>query len=112
MNRPWKIWKGILGGIAIVLIINGCFKEQTIPDENDPGEQSRYLRFNQNEGIVDSVDQIILFTLCTDTLKSFAPHVNFNYYTSVRFEGRMLINDQVNELGEVRVNHPYQIIIS
>ena len=110
MDRARKIHKGILAVIAILLVFNGCYREDILPYDNGPQNEHSFLRIDQAYGFVDSADHIIMFTLGADTLKSFAPHIEFNGYTSVRFKGKALINNQANELGEVRVNHPYQIL--
>jgi len=110
MNTSRKIWKGILTGMTILMISHGCYKEQNIFVNNETGEEFNFLRINQADGFVDVVDRIIMFTLSMDTVNFFAPDIHINNYTSIQFEGSDLINDQVNELGEVMVNHPYQIV--
>ncbi len=110
MNWSGKIWKGILAGMIMLMISHGCFKEQIIPVDNQVNKDSVVLRINGADGFVDVADRIIMFTLSMDTLNFFAPDIHFNYYSSIQFEGRDLINNQVNELGEVMVNHPYQIV--
>ncbi len=105
-----RIAKNIFATAVLLLIIQGCYEEQTIVEESSTEEAYGVMQINQADGFVDVVNRFIMYPLPSETLKSFAANIHFFNYTTIRFEGRDLVNDRVNDFGEVRVNHPYQVI--
>lgn len=104
--------RSILFVLILIFLIRGCYEEVSMEEEGaDDTEQAvRVLSFDQIEGVVDSSMQTIYFTLPGDSLTSFAPAVDFHGYHLIRMENLDLVNGQVNDLGKVSVNKPYQIV--
>ncbi len=96
--------------ITTLLILNGCYEEQIIESIDGESKGVKILRINQIDGFVDIEDQLIFFTLGADTIQSFSSSIHFYDYESMQMDGKDLINDQVNELGDITVNYPYEII--
>jgi spore coat protein H len=69
----------------------------------------RVLGFDGVFAFTDLEEHLLLYTLPNDTISSFSPHVGFGDFESLEFEGRELKENEVNDLGEVVVNHSYMI---
>ena len=95
--------------ISLLILIQGCYKEIVTEDLEIP-ESKDFLSINKIKGILDSDDNLIMFTIGSDTLHSFQPLIQFNPYTSMTFQDQLLKNDQHNELGEIIVNKEYELI--
>jgi len=96
--------------LGMILIPQGCYQEQLIIDADINQYGKNILKINQSFGFVDFTDKIILYTIGADSIISFSPNISFSEYTSMSIDGKELIHNQVNELGDVGINHPYQII--
>ncbi len=67
----------------------------------------RVLEFDHVFAFVDKEERMLLYTLPSDTVSSFSPHVGFGAYESIEIDGRKLIDNKENDLGKVVVNHPF-----
>jgi len=99
-----------LFSLFMIVLLWGCYEEVPLEENHPEDKLLRVLSFDQIEGVVDSSMQTILFTLPVDSLASFAPEVDFHGYHHIQMDDQDLVNGQVNDLGEVKVNYPYQII--
>ena len=101
-------------GISLLLLsllcTAGCYKEQVTTEPKEWLVSGRVLEFDQVYVFADHRDRMLLYTLSSDTVPSFMPLVNFGDYDAVSFNGQELTNEEVNDLGEVRINHPYPIV--
>ena len=96
--------------LLALLFFTACYKEQVIVEPEDWPVSGRVLEFDQVYVFADHQDKKLLYTLSSDTVHSFKPHVNFGAYDAVSFNGLELNKDAVNDLGEVRINFPYQVV--
>jgi hypothetical protein len=108
--RP-NLYRAIPGllGLCLILIFRGCYEEVPISEEPPDGGSFRVISFNQVDGVVDTHENIIFFTIPSHKLTSFTPIVNFYNYSSVRLGQSELVNGELNELGEVEANRYYPI---
>ncbi len=99
---------GLLG-LFLILLLKGCYEEVSITEDSPEDGLLRVLSFDQVEGMVDTVENIIFFTVPSHKLNTFTPKVDFYGYSSVRMDQSELINGELNELGEVEANRYYSI---
>ncbi|MDF1574419.1 MAG: CotH kinase family protein [Bacteroidales bacterium] len=96
--------------LLTTLLTGGCYKEQVIRDPEVQVPAKRVFEFDRVNAFVDLQERMLLYTLPSDTLPSFRPQVNFGEYSAISINGRELVNDEINDLGEVMVNHPYRVV--
>jgi spore coat protein H len=101
--------------IYVLLLLSGvllqaCYKEQIIVDYKGMSLPGHVLKFDQVPAFADKQENIILYTLPSDTIVSFSPHVTFADYQSISINGKELIKNEINDLGEVLVNQPYRLV--
>lgn len=100
-------------GIALLLTLHlfkGCYKEQLIREPDEWLVRGRVLEFDQVYVFADHTRKLLLYTLPSDTVPSFRPRVNFGEYDAISINGSKLNNNEINDLGEVRINHPYPVV--
>ncbi len=91
------------------LFLGSCYKEIQLEDSEAWSISGRVLQFDQVYAFTDIQEEMLLYTLPADTILSFSPQVSFGDFESVDFEGIALKENEVNELGKVVVNHPYNV---
>jgi len=98
--------------IFLFILCQGCYEDINTESRKDPLPDTPYrlLQFDNVDGMIDLEEHTIMFTISRDTLLSFSPFTVFSGYNTVQIEGIKLRNEEVNELGEVVVNQPYQVI--
>lgn len=99
-----------LFSLLLIILLRGCYEEVPVGDNHPENDLHRVLSFDQIEGVVDSNMQTIFFTLPDDILTTFSPAVDFHGYLHIQMDDQDLVDGQVNDLGEVKVNHPYRIV--
>jgi len=94
--------------MVIFSLLRSCYLEHVLedPDENKRGQ---VVEFDQVFAFADLTDNILLYKLPSDTVSAFRPYIQFGDYRSVAIDGRELSPDEINDLGEVVVNHPYAV---
>ena len=108
--RP-NLHRAILGllGLCLILLFRGCYEEVPITEDPTDDGSFRVLSFDQVDGMVDTVENIIFFTIPSHKLSAYTPKVEFYGYSSVRMDHSELLNGELNELGMVEANHYYSI---
>lgn len=71
----------------------------------------RVLEFDGVFAFTDREEHLLLYTLPSDTIGSFSPYVRFGNYQAIEIDGIVLKENEVNELGEVVLNHPYVVTV-
>lgn len=106
-----NLHRAILGllGLGLILMFRGCYEEVPITEDPSDDGSFRVLSFDQVGGMVDTVENIIFFTIPSHKLASFKPKVDFYNYNSVRMGHAELVNGELNDLGEVEANRYYSI---
>ncbi len=96
--------------LGAILLLNSCYKEAQLIDYEPNKFGYHVLKINDSYGFTDLTDNIILYTIGADIIAGFTPDIQFENYTSISFNGKELQNKQANQLGDVRINFPYDII--
>jgi hypothetical protein len=99
--------------IPLALVFSaGCYQEFQKENESDqlPSRPLAVVKMNGIAGMVDEQWNNILFTLPNDTVHSFSPVIEFSGYDNLYFEGKMLEEEEENDLGMIAVNHSYTLI--
>lgn len=104
--------KGILAlmSLLFLFLFRGCYEEVSMEEEADDAGIERVLSFDQMEGMVDTFESVIYFTIPAQKLSAFSPEVDFHGYSSISMDQKELREGEVNELGPVEVNTSYQIL--
>jgi len=95
--------------VFALLILGSCYKEMVTEEPEPWSMPTRVLAFDQVFAFTDTEEQLLLYTLPSDTISSFSPHVIFGEYKSLEIDGRVLKENEENDLGEVVLNHPYKV---
>ena len=100
--------------LTLLLIIAGallktCYEERIIEEDEPWDITGRVIEFDQVYAFCDREENILLYPIPSDTISTFSPLVGFGDYESLAFDGKELIENRINELGRVMVNHPYGI---
>ena len=102
--------KGITLLLAILAIfLESCYKEMVIEEAGAWRMPDQVLEFDLVFAFADKEEHVLLYMLPFDTIKSFSPFVRFGAFESLEFNGRELKENEKNALGEVMVNHPYNV---
>jgi len=104
--------------ISTGLLFSGCYKEHIEVDNPEtwlaPVEFSdtsqQVIGFNEVFAITDTTENLLLYSIASDTLLSFNPVVKFGNYQTISINGTGLVHGENNDLGQVVVNHPYQVV--
>lgn len=96
--------------LASSLLLRGCYREAFHPDPQVWPVSNRVLEFDGIPAFIDVRDHILLYSLPSDTVKSFSPRVGFCDYHAVAINGLKLEENEINDLGEVVVNQPYSVV--
>ncbi len=101
--------------ILILLVLTGvllrsCYKEEVIEEPEEWNLPERVVAFDQVYAFTDMEEHMLLYTLPSDTIISFTPHVRFGNYYSISINGIELRDGEENDLEEVVVNHPYTVV--
>ncbi len=96
--------------LGVVLLLNSCYREAQLIDFESDKFGVHVLKINSSFGFTDLTDNFILYTLGADTISNFSPEIQFVNYSSISFNSHELVNNHVNNLGNVWTNHPFEII--
>lgn len=97
-------------GLLLILLLRGCYKEVPLVGDQLEDGAVRVLSFDEVAGVVDMEEHMILFSIGADTSGTFSPKVDFFFYSSIMLDGKELEDGKGNDLGVVRMNHPYKLI--
>lgn len=100
--------------LILVLLITSCTKREVIFDQEvtDNLELSLLLNLNGKDCLFDASTSTFKYTLSESNLDNFSPLVLFQEHSEVIFNGKQLINNQVNSFGQLTLNIPYSIDIN
>lgn len=101
----------ILLGLLSGLLFQSCYKEAGIGDDDPRDSGNPVIEFDQVALFADLQEHLLLYPLSSDTIRSFNPHVRWNAFETVEFEGMSLKEGERNELGDVMINHPYRVSV-
>ena len=98
---------------ATLFALISCKKEEVIfnapPNENF--ELPLLLKLDGKNCAFDFKNGILKYSIEGDELENYAPLVEFQSHSEIRFEEIDLLNNKVNPLGNLALNTPYSITI-
>lgn len=99
--------------VFLCLSLLTCQKEElvydTLPDENY--SFPLLLRLDEKDCFMEFTMGILKYSINEDALQDYQPFVEFQEGSEVIFADRLLINNTRNNLGELSLNHPYELSI-
>lgn len=96
--------------LLLSLLCGACYQELMVPELLLQGSMERVIGFDGIYAFSDMSDGLLLYCLGTDTLSEFTPRVQFEKYQTLCLDGRQLKNGVTNPMGQVIINHPYQVV--
>ncbi|MFT5185051.1 MAG: spore coat protein H [Flavobacteriales bacterium] len=69
------------------------------------------LRINQKECCYDHTRNSLRFPIEHSTVVDFSPFIEHQDYSTIYFDGKLLVNGEFNNLGTVETNKEYTVII-
>lgn len=97
----------------ILFILQSCYKEEIIFN----AEPNRYLelptifKINGKACCFDHTENSLRYPIDADRIENFTPLIEFQKYSVVYFEGNILQNASINNLGEIVINKKYSVRI-
>lgn len=96
--------------VILSLLSGACYKEAMVPESLLQGKMERVIGFDGVYAYADMTDRLLLYCLGRDTVPDFTPLVHFEAYERIYLDGRLLEHGSNNYLGQVSINHPYQVL--
>lgn len=107
--RPGSLIRILLPLLLAAAAMESCYKE-SLPDDPEKWPiNDRVLEFDHIFAFCDKEEHLLLYPLPADTVQAFSPTIGFGDYESIEFNGQLLRENTSNDLGEVRINHPYAV---
>ncbi|MEN8958140.1 MAG: CotH kinase family protein [Flavobacteriales bacterium] len=108
--------KNLLFLLAVCLLLIGsesCYKEKFIPNaELFPElEKDLILKLNNKECGYDYQEEMLRFSIENQLIANFSPFVEYSKSSSLYFEGTLLNNNEINNLGTIEINTIYEVEI-
>lgn len=97
--------------LVLLLLMTACYKEIIEPEESTEEKPEALLRFDGVPAFEDLEENFLLYTLPGDSVSSFSPMVEYDSLLQVSLNGKDLLSGEINELGAVKINEPYQLLI-
>ena len=99
--------------LSVLIGFQSCYKEEVIynSEVNRELELPTILRINEKECCYDYIDNSLRFPIDNDIINDFSPLIEFQEYSNIYFEGKLLLNNSINNLGDIEINKKYEIVI-
>ena len=99
--------------LLTMFIMVSCYKEQMVFDDtpNRALELPLILELDGKRCGYDHGNTTLRFPIEQDSIADFSPFVVHQEFSKVFFEGKLLKNNSVNNLGPVKINESYKITI-
>ena len=97
--------------ISILIVLQSCYREKIIynADSNHELLLPTILRINDKECVYDYTANSLRFPINNDIINDFSPLIEFQEYSTVYFEGEELINNSINNFGNIEINKEYDV---
>lgn len=96
---------------TVSIFVISCTKKVVVFDGNTNAsfELPLILKLNNKKCVYDSETKTLKYSLSSNSLAQFSPSVEFQTYSQVKLNGIQLVNNNVNDLGDVELNKVYDI---
>ena len=98
--------------VLLASLPRGCYKEILIQEPPAKEDNPFLIKLNGVPAFEDLRDKMVLYTLATDSLADFSPMVDYSDHSMISFNGIELLPGEVNELGAVRINQGYELLVA
>lgn len=108
--------KGLRHAIILIIIFysfQSCLKEELVfnAESNRELKLPTILKINNKECCFDHTENNLRYSLEIDLFNDFKPLIEFQDYSVIYFEGALLKNNSINNLGKIEINKEYEVVI-
>ncbi len=98
----------------ILVAFSSCKKQKIVFDSiaNDQFELSLMLRLNGKDCAFDSKLKLLKYSIDESALMNFSTFIEFQKIATIQFNNISLINNAINNLGDLELNKVYDLTIS
>ena len=106
-----RCFKSIVIAVMILMFSESCYKEEVVFDSepNSLLELPLLLRINDKDCAFDYNTSSLRYPITNDQISQFEVLIAFQDYSVIYFEDQLLVNNQINNLGEIRINRAYKV---
>ena len=99
--------------IFLIFSFESCYKEQIIfnSDPNNFLELDLILRINNKDCAFDQHTNTLRYPIEDDIIENFEAFIEFQEYSEIYFKDSLLINNSINDLGNIEINKDYKLSI-
>lgn len=104
----------LLKYIWLIVVFTSCKKEVVVfnNDVNPSYELSFVLKLNNKNCVYDNETKTLKYSLSNNDTNQFTPLIEFQNYSSIKFNGQSLVNNSLNNLGDIELNREYSVLIT
>ncbi len=97
--------------LSLLCILESCYKEEVIfnANSNNSLELPLILSINSKYCAFDFNQNTLRYSIEQDSITSFKAFIEFQDYSEVSFNNQLLENNQVNDLGKIKINKNYEV---
>ena len=97
----------------ILMLSEACYKEEVIFNSEPDSllELSLILRINEKDCALDYNTGSLRYPISEDKIPGFEALIEFQDYSVIYFEDQLLINNKINNLGDIEINMPYKVTV-
>ena len=105
--------KQVICVLVFALFFQSCYKEEVVYDyELDHSlELPLILRINNKDCGFDLESNTLRYPIENDSIIDFSPLMEFNNNSKIYFNNELLKNQQINNLGNIKINLGYEVEI-
>ena len=97
----------------ILMLSESCYKEEVIFNSEPDSllELSLILRINEKDCALDYNTGSLRYPISEDKIPGFEALIEFQDYSVIYFEDQLLVNNKINNLGDIEINMPYKVTV-
>lgn len=103
----------IIISVLIMIFFESCYKEKILfnSEISNHLELSLILKINNKDCVLDYEHSTLRYPIREDSIVDFEVFIEFQDYSTVYFNGKLLENNQFNNLGDIKINKEYSVKI-
>ena len=97
----------------MLMLSESCYKEEVIfnSEPNSLLELPLILRINEKNCALDYNTGSLRYPISEDKISGFEALIEFQDYSVIYFEDQLLVNNKINDLGDIEINMPYKVTV-
>ena len=97
----------------ILMLSESCYKEEVIFNSETDSllELLLILRINEKDCALDYNTGSLRYPISEDKIPGFEALIEFQDYSVIYFEDQLLVNNKINNLGDIEINMPYKVTV-